>query len=72
MIFIIGGDGTQRGSLEVAEEIEKRGLKIAVVGIPKTVDNDLSFIQKSFGFDTAVVKAAEAVDRRAYGSAFAD
>jgi len=62
MIFIVGGDGTQRGSLEVAEEIEKRGLKISVVGIPKTVDNDLSFIQKSFGFDTAVVKASEAVD----------
>lgn len=61
MIFIIGGDGTQRGSLEIAEELEKRGLKIAVIGIPKTVDNDLSFIQKSFGFDTAVVKAAEAV-----------
>lgn len=61
MIFIIGGDGTQRGALEIAEEIEKRGLKIAVVGIPKTVDNDLSFIQKSFGFDTAVVKAAESV-----------
>lgn len=61
MVFIIGGDGTQRGSLEVAEEIERRGLKIAVVGIPKTVDNDLSFIQKSFGFDTAVVKAAESV-----------
>ncbi len=61
MIFIIGGDGTQRGSLEIAEELERRGLKIAVIGIPKTVDNDLSFIQKSFGFDTAVVKAAEAV-----------
>ncbi len=61
MIFIIGGDGTQRGSLEIAEELEKRNLKIAVVGIPKTVDNDLSFIQKSFGFDTAVVKASEAV-----------
>ncbi len=61
IIFIIGGDGTQRGALDVAEEIEKRGLKIAVVGIPKTVDNDLSFIQKSFGFDTAVVKAAESV-----------
>ena len=61
MIFIVGGDGTQRGSLEVAEEIERRGLKIAVIGIPTTVDNDLSFIQKTFGFDTAVVKAAEAV-----------
>ncbi len=61
MIFIVGGDGTQRGSLEIAQEIEKRGLKIAVIGIPKTVDNDLSFIHKSFGFDTAVVKAAESV-----------
>jgi len=61
MIFIIGGDGTQRGSLEIAEELEKRKLKIAVIGIPKTVDNDLSFIQKSFGFDTAVVKASESV-----------
>ncbi|MCR4789950.1 MAG: ATP-dependent 6-phosphofructokinase [Treponemataceae bacterium] len=61
MLFIVGGDGTQRGALEVAEEIEKRGLKIAVIGIPKTVDNDLLFIQKSFGFDTAVQKATEAV-----------
>lgn len=61
MLFNIGGDGTQRGSLDIANEIEKRGLKIAVVGIPKTVDNDFSFIQKSFGFDTAVVKAVEAV-----------
>lgn len=61
MVFIVGGDGTQRGALEVAEEIEKRGLKIAVIGIPKTVDNDLLFIQKSFGFDTAVQQATEAV-----------
>ena len=61
MVFIIGGDGTQRGALEVADEIEKRGLKIAVVGIPKTVDNDLIFIQKSFGFDTAVDQATQTV-----------
>ncbi len=61
MLFIVGGDGTQRGALEIANEIEKRGLKIAVVGIPKTIDNDLMFIQKSFGFDTAVQKATEAV-----------
>ncbi|MBE6344304.1 MAG: ATP-dependent 6-phosphofructokinase [Spirochaetaceae bacterium] len=61
MVFIIGGDGTQRGALEVAEEIEKRGLKVAIVGIPKTIDNDLIFIQRSFGFDTAVQKATEAV-----------
>ena len=61
MLFIIGGDGTQRGALDIANEIEKRGLKIAIVGIPKTIDNDLIFIQKSFGFDTAVQKATEAV-----------
>ena len=61
MIFILGGDGTQRGSLDIANEIEKRGLKVSVVGIPKTIDNDLIFIQRSFGFDTAVEKATEAV-----------
>ncbi len=61
MLFIVGGDGTQRGALEVAQEIEKRGLKVAIVGVPKTVDNDLVFIQRSFGFDTAVQKATEAV-----------
>ena len=61
MLFIIGGDGTQRGALEVAQEIERRGLKVAIVGVPKTVDNDLVFIQRSFGFDTAVQKATEAV-----------
>jgi 6-phosphofructokinase 1 len=61
MLFTIGGDGTQRGSLEIAEEIEKRKLKIAMIGIPKTVDNDFAFIQKSFGFDTAVAKAVDVV-----------
>ncbi|WP_147633852.1 ATP-dependent 6-phosphofructokinase [Treponema pectinovorum] len=61
MLFIIGGDGTQRGALDIANEIEKRGLKVAVVGIPKTVDNDLLFIDRSFGFETAVERACEAV-----------
>ncbi|MDR1957269.1 MAG: ATP-dependent 6-phosphofructokinase [Treponema sp.] len=61
MLFTIGGDGTQRGSLDIAEEISKRKLKIAMVGIPKTVDNDFAFIQKSFGFDTAVTKAVDVV-----------
>ena len=61
MLFTIGGDGTQKGSLAIAEEIERRQLKVAVVGIPKTIDNDLLFIDKSFGFETAVAKAAEAV-----------
>jgi 6-phosphofructokinase 1 len=61
MLFAIGGDGTQKGALAIAREIEKRHLKIAIVGIPKTVDNDIEFVEKTFGFDTAVVKASEAV-----------
>jgi 6-phosphofructokinase 1 len=61
MLFTIGGDGTQKGAIAIAREIEKRKLKVAVVGIPKTIDNDLLFIDRSFGFETAVAKAAEAV-----------
>jgi 6-phosphofructokinase 1 len=61
VVFIVGGDGTQRGALEIAEEIEKRKLKVSIVGIPKTVDNDLMYIERSFGFDTAVQRATEAV-----------
>jgi len=61
MIFTIGGDGTQKAALSISSEVRKRGLKIAVVGVPKTIDNDLSFVQKSFGFETAVSKAVDAV-----------
>jgi len=61
ILFCIGGDGTQRGTLDIANEIESRKLKIATIGIPKTVDNDFALIQKSFGFDTAVEKAVEVV-----------
>ncbi len=61
MLFAVGGDGTQKGALGISRETQKRGLKIAVVGVPKTIDNDLSFVQVSFGFDTAVKKAVDAV-----------
>lgn len=61
MLFIIGGDGTQRGALDIANELDRRGLKVAVVGIPKTVDNDLEFIDRSFGFETAVENACKSV-----------
>jgi 6-phosphofructokinase 1 len=53
ILFCIGGDGTLRGAHSIHEEIEKRKLKIAVAGIPKTIDNDIDLIQKSFGFETA-------------------
>ena len=61
ILFTIGGDGTQRGAINLCNEIKKRGLKFSVVGIPKTIDNDFSFIQKSFGFETAVARACDAV-----------
>lgn len=61
ILITIGGDGTLRGAWELGEEIKKRGLKIAVIGVPKTIDNDLSFIQISFGFDTAVAHAVPSV-----------
>ncbi|MDR1318868.1 MAG: ATP-dependent 6-phosphofructokinase [Treponema sp.] len=61
ILFTIGGDGTQRGTLDIAEEIDKRKLKIAMIGIPKTVDNDFAIIDRSFGFNTAVDKAVEVV-----------
>ncbi len=53
ILFCIGGDGTLRGAHAISEEIEKRKLKIAVAGIPKTIDNDIDLIHKSFGFETA-------------------
>jgi 6-phosphofructokinase 1 len=60
ILFTIGGDGTLRGGAAIAEEIGIRGLKIAVIGIPKTIDNDISFIEQSFGFETAVTEAVRA------------
>jgi len=53
ILFCIGGDGTLRGAHAISEEVRKRKLRIAVAGIPKTIDNDIDLIQKSFGFETA-------------------
>jgi 6-phosphofructokinase 1 len=60
MLFTVGGDGTLRGAHAIAAEVTRRGLPIAIVGVPKTIDNDISFIQKSFGFETAVSEARRA------------
>jgi 6-phosphofructokinase 1 len=57
ILFTIGGDGTLRGAQAIADEIERRDLKIAVIGIPKTIDNDISYVQQSFGFETAVTES---------------
>jgi 6-phosphofructokinase 1 len=61
MIFSIGGDGTHRGILAMSKEIEKRGLKIILAGIPKTIDNDIPIIDRSFGFESAVEQAVKAI-----------
>ncbi|KAG8635923.1 hypothetical protein MANES_16G076300v8 [Manihot esculenta] len=61
-VYIIGGDGTQKGAAVIYEEIQRRELKVAVAGIPKTIDNDIPVIDKSFGFDTAVEEAQRAIN----------
>jgi 6-phosphofructokinase 1 len=62
VLFTIGGDGTQRGAHAIAEEIKRRNLKISVIGIPKTIDNDLEYIDRTFGFMTAVEEARPAIN----------
>ncbi|XP_062008503.1 ATP-dependent 6-phosphofructokinase 6-like [Rosa rugosa] len=61
-VYILGGDGTQKGASVIFEECRRRGLKVAVAGIPKTIDNDIPVIDKSFGFDTAVEEAQRAIN----------
>jgi 6-phosphofructokinase 1 len=63
MLFTIGGDGTQRGGNELFQEAKKRGHALSVVGIPKTVDNDVAFVSRTFGYLTAVQEAAKVLDR---------
>lgn len=61
MLFMIGGDGTMHAAEAIQKEIAKRKLSISIVGLPKTIDNDINFASPSFGFDTAVEKATEAI-----------
>lgn len=61
VLFIIGGDGTMKAAASIQQEIARRNRSISVIGIPKTIDNDINFIPQSFGFETAVDKASDAV-----------
>ena len=61
ILFMVGGDGTLMASKKIAEKIEKRKLKISIVGIPKTIDNDIHLVSRSFGFDSAVDVATLAI-----------
>ena len=61
MLFTIGGDGTLRGAQKISKEAARQGMSLSVIGIPKTIDNDVSFVQKTFGFETAVAEARRAI-----------
>jgi 6-phosphofructokinase 1 len=61
VLFMVGGDGTLMAANSIADEITERGLKISVVGIPKTIDNDIHLVSRSFGFDTAVEVSTQAI-----------
>ncbi|MBC7630123.1 ATP-dependent 6-phosphofructokinase [Aeromicrobium sp.] len=61
VLLVIGGDGSMRGAHHIGAEVEARGLSIGIVGVPKTIDNDIPHIGQSFGFSTAFAKAAESI-----------
>jgi 6-phosphofructokinase 1 len=63
ILFTIGGDGTQRGARDLFLEAQRRAYPLAVVGIPKTIDSDIPFVSRSFGFLTAAQEAARVLER---------
>lgn len=63
ILFTIGGDGTQRGGNELYQEAKRRGHNLAVVGVPKTIDNDVAYVSRTFGYLTAVEEASEVLTR---------
>ncbi|MFW5770961.1 MAG: 6-phosphofructokinase, partial [Spirochaetota bacterium] len=61
ILFVIGGDGSLRGAHDIYREITKRELPISIVGVPKTIDNDIWFMDKTFGFSAAVSTATQSI-----------
>jgi len=62
MLFTLGGDGTQRGANDLYQEARRRGHALSVVGVPKTIDNDVGFVSRTFGFFSAVEEAVRVLD----------
>jgi 6-phosphofructokinase 1 len=62
VLFTVGGDGTQRGANDLYQEARKRGRALSVVGVPKTIDNDVGFVSRTFGFFSAVEEAVRVLD----------
>ena len=61
VLFVIGGDGTLRGAQQIADEAGPQDLTLSVIGVPKTIDNDVPYIDQSFGFQTAFARATESI-----------
>jgi 6-phosphofructokinase 1 len=61
VLFVVGGDGTIRGAMQLTAEIQRRAVKIGVVAVPKTIDNDIHFIDRSFGFESAFSAAVDVI-----------
>jgi 6-phosphofructokinase 1 len=61
IVFFIGGDGTLKASSAVAREALARGFRCSIIAVPKTIDNDILFVSKTFGFDTAVEEARRVI-----------
>ncbi|WP_298609483.1 ATP-dependent 6-phosphofructokinase [uncultured Thiothrix sp.] len=62
MLFVIGGDGSMRGAEALWDEVRARSAAISIIGIPKTIDNDIPYVRRTFGFDTAVAEAVKAIN----------
>jgi 6-phosphofructokinase 1 len=62
LLFVIGGDGSMRGAAKISDAVLRRGESIGVIGIPKTIDNDIPFIGQSFGFVTSFTEAAKSIN----------
>jgi 6-phosphofructokinase 1 len=62
ILFTVGGDGTQRGAHELYQEARRRGHPLSVVGVPKTIDNDVAFVSRTFGYVSAVEEAVRVLD----------
>ena len=60
-LYVIGGDGTHRGAMEIYRKAAAAGLAVSIAGVPKTIDNDVDIVDRSFGFDTAVAEAQTAI-----------
>merc|ERR1719409_532876 len=59
--FVLGGDGTHKGAMTIFDQCLEEDYECAVVGVPKTIDNDVPMLDKTFGFDTACTEAVKAI-----------